>query len=311
MNSQSTPLLSVVVPCYNEEGGMQACHEKLTAVLTSLMEAYEIVYIDDGSKDRTAEILLSLQATDSHVVVLRLSRNFGHQPAVSAGLTEVRGAATVIIDADLQDPPELIPSMLQMWRSGYQVVYGIRESREGETGFKLWTAKLFYRIINSLADVQIPLDTGDFRLIDRRVVDALNNMPERHRLLRGMSSWVGFSQIGLKYHRARRTVGETKYPLSKMLSLALDGIVSFSTVPLRLVTVLGFCSAAIAFLHGGRADAVSWHPGRVHRAHLHRVQAAAAVSAARGRPRQLLERSFLKSPVTESRAGPLEARSTL
>ena len=241
-------LLSVVVPCFNEEEGINACHARLTAVLQAMGEPYEIIYIDDGSRDRTADLLRQLHDGDPHVVMLRLSRNFGHQPAVSAGLTAVRGQATVIIDSDLQDPPELIPEMVALWRQGYQVVYGVRASREGETNFKLWTAKLFYQTINRLSDIDIPLDTGDFRLIDHRVVEAFRQMPERHRLLRGMSSWIGFNQIGLTYHRASRVAGETKYPLRKMLSLALDGIVSFSTVPLRLVTGVGFLSAVIAFL---------------------------------------------------------------
>ena len=242
-------LLSIVVPCYNEQGGILACHGRLTKGLQEIGSSYEIVYIDDGSEDNTAEMLAQLHRDDpQHVVVLRLSGNFGHQPAVTAGLSVACGAAVVIIDADLQDPPELIPEMVRIWRSGYQVVYGIRDSREGKTGFKLTTAKLFYRVINSLSEVQIPVDTGDFRLIDRCVVDALAQMPERARLLRGMASWIGFSQIGIHYHRSRRFAGETKYPLKHMLSLALDGIVSFSTVPLRLVTIIGFLSAFAALL---------------------------------------------------------------
>lgn len=243
------PELSVVVPCFNEEEGIFACHERLSLVLSGMGILYEVVYVDDGSKDRTGELLRELHARDpQHVVVLRLSRNFGHQIAVTAGLTAVWGAATVIIDADLQDPPELIPEMVSLWREGYQVVYGVRDSREGETGFKLATAKLFYRIINSLSEVEIPLDTGDFRLIDRCIVDAFEQMGERHRLLRGMASWIGYNQIGLRYQRHRRFAGHTKYPLKRMLSLALDGIVSFSTVPLRLVTFLGFFSATLAII---------------------------------------------------------------
>lgn len=242
------PTLSVVVPCYNEQESIHACHEKLTAVLSALNESYEIVYVDDGSRDQTAALLEQMHASDSHVVVVRLSRNFGHQPAVTAGLSASIGKAVVIIDADLQDPPELIPEMVALWRSGYKVVYGIRQTRDGETPFKLWTAKAFYRVINSLSDVEIPLDTGDFRLIDRVVVDVFLQMPERHRLLRGMWSWIGFSQVGLPYQRAPRFAGETKYPLRKMLGLALDGIVSFSVVPLRLVTALGFLSAGAAFI---------------------------------------------------------------
>jgi dolichol-phosphate mannosyltransferase len=243
-----TPTLSIVVPCYNEQESIHACHEKLTEVLRALKDSYEIVYVDDGSRDKTPELLEEMHARDPHVVVVRLSRNFGHQPAVTAGLSASLGQAVVIIDADLQDPPELIPEMVKLWRSGYKVVYGIRQTRDGETPFKLWTAKAFYRVINSLSDVEIPVDTGDFRLIDRVVVDVFLQMPERHRLLRGMWSWIGFPQVGLPYQRSPRFAGETKYPLRKMLGLALDGIVSFSVVPLRLVTALGFLSAGAAFL---------------------------------------------------------------
>jgi glycosyltransferase involved in cell wall biosynthesis len=242
------PILSVVVPCYNEQESVQACHERLTEVLAALNEPYEIIYVDDGSGDNTAALLKQIQAHDAHVVIVRLSRNFGHQPAVTAGLSASLGQAVVIIDADLQDPPQLIPEMVKLWRSGYKVVYGIRQTRDGETPFKLWTAKAFYRVINSLSDVKIPVDTGDFRLIDRVVVDVFLQMPERHRLLRGMWSWIGFPQVGLPYQRALRFAGETKYPLRKMLGLALDGIVSFSVVPLRLVTALGFLSAGGAFI---------------------------------------------------------------
>lgn len=242
------PTLSVVVPCFNEQESIAVCHQRLTQVLDAVGEPYEIVYVDDGSRDETAALLLQIQIADPHAVVVRLSRNFGHQPAVTAGLSAAVGRAVIVIDADLQDPPEIIPEMVALWRSGYKVVYGIRQSREGESGFKLWTAKAFYRVINSLSDVEIPLDTGDFRLIDRVVVDIFLGMPERHRLLRGMWSWIGFPQVGLPYQRAPRFAGETKYPLRKMLGLALDGIVSFSVVPLRLVTALGFLSAGAAFL---------------------------------------------------------------
>jgi dolichol-phosphate mannosyltransferase len=242
------PTFSVVVPCYNEQEGIRTCHARLTQVLSQLDEPYEIVYVDDGSRDDTPRLLLEVQSGDPHAVVVQLSRNFGHQPAVTAGLSASSGRAMVIIDADLQDPPELIPEMVKLWRSGYKVVYGIRRSRGGESSFKLWTAKAFYRVINSLSDVAIPLDTGDFRLVDRMIVDIFLAMPERHRLLRGMWSWIGFPQAGLPYERAPRFAGKTKYPLRKMLGLALDGIVSFSVFPLRLVTALGFLSAGGAFL---------------------------------------------------------------
>lgn len=242
------PTLSIVVPCYNEQESIQACHERLTGVLGAPGESYEIVYVDDGSSDNTAALLHEIHLRDPRVVVVQLSRNFGHQPAVTAGLSASLGQAVVIIDADLQDPPEVIPEMVSLWRSGYKVVYGIRRSRDGESGFKLWTAKAFYRVINSLSDVDIPLDAGDFRLIDRVVVDVFLGMPERHRLLRGMWSWIGFPQVGLPYERAPRFAGKTKYPLRKMLGLALDGIVSFSVFPLRIVTALGFLSAGAAFI---------------------------------------------------------------
>ncbi len=241
------PLVSVVVPCYNEEAVLDECHSQLRAVLEAECgQDYEIIYVNDGSKDRTEEILRSIHGVSGRVRALMLSRNFGHQAAVTAGLAAASGQCAVIIDADLQDPPSLIPQMLDRWREGYHVVYGIRESRVGESGFKLWTAQLFYRLINRLSDVEIPLDSGDFRLLDRRAVEAMLAMPERHRLLRGMSSWIGFRQFGLKYARSARFAGVTKYPLRKMLNLALDGIFSFSTVPLRFVTILGVITAAVA-----------------------------------------------------------------
>ena len=244
----ATPLISVVVPCFNEEEGMLECHRRLTQVLGALRKGYEIVYVDDGSRDATLAILQKLYREDPNITVVELSRNFGHQTAVTAGLEVAQGQVVVIIDADLQDPPELIPKMLEVWQQGYEVVYGVRESRDGESGFKLWTAKTFYRLINSLSDVEIPLDTGDFRLLDRKAVEAMKSMPERHRLLRGMCSWIGFHQYGLKYARAARFAGTTKYPLRKMINLALDGVASFSTVPLRLLAVSGFACAAISVL---------------------------------------------------------------
>jgi polyisoprenyl-phosphate glycosyltransferase len=246
MASRNT-VISVVVPCFNEEEVLLHCHSRLTQVLATLEDMeYELVYVNDGSSDRTDEILRTLNETSSHTRVVMLSRNFGHQAAVTAGLTAAAGQCVVIIDADLQDPPEVILEMVERWRQGDEVVYGIRETRAGESGFKLRSAQLFYRLINRLSDVHIPLDTGDFRLLDRRAVNALLAMPERHRLLRGMASWIGFRQYGLKYAREARFAGTTKYPLRKMLNLALDGIFSFSTVPLRFVTILGVFTSVLA-----------------------------------------------------------------
>lgn len=241
------PVLSVVVPCFNEQEALEECHRRLTGVLASLGVSWEIVYVNDGSRDATLPALLVLQSEDPHVVIVDLARNFGHQLAVTAGIEAARGAAIVIIDADLQDPPELIAQMVRTWREGYQVVYGVRSARQGEPGFKLWTAKAFYRVINAVADVEIPLDSGDFRLIDRRVAEVVLKMRERHRLLRAMYSWVGFRQIGIPYVRAPRFAGRTKYPFRKMLALALDGIISFSTAPLRMLTLTGIATALLAF----------------------------------------------------------------
>ena len=238
-------LLSIVVPCYNEEAVLLELHGRLVATLEHLADvSCEIVYTDDGSRDRTPAILRRLQATDTRVRVVSLSRNFGHQIAVSAGLEHTSGAAVVIIDADLQDPPEVIPEMLERWRDGYQVVYGLRAKRAGETTFKRWTAKAFYRLINRLSEIEIPLDVGDFRLLDRKVVDLLLAMPERDRFLRGMISWIGFNQVAVIYDRAPRSAGESKYPLMKMLRFAVDSVISFSFVPLRLAIWVGFGAIA-------------------------------------------------------------------
>lgn len=246
MSLRSEITISVVVPCYNEQDVLAECHSRLSAVLRKIGDPYEIVFVNDGSSDRTPWLLRDLHGSDDHVTAVLLSRNFGHQHAVTAGLTAARGDAVIIIDADLQDPPEVIPEMIARWREGYDMVYGVRESREGESGFKLFTAKLFYRLISRLSDVKIPEDAGDFRLLSRKALNALLAMPERHRLLRAMCSWVGYNQYPLKYRRAPRFAGKTKYPLKKMLALALDGIVSFSTVPLKIVTLFGFLSAALS-----------------------------------------------------------------
>ena len=240
-------LLSVIVPCYNEQDVLRATHERLTSVLAGMSWLdYELIFINDGSHDDTHAILVQLQIVDPHVRVLLLSRNFGHQIAVTAGLEEATGDAVVIIDADLQDPPEVIPQMVQLWRDGNDVVYGSRTDRQGESKFKLWTAKVFYRLINRLSETKMPFDAGDFRLLDRRVVEVINEMPERARFLRGMVSWAGFKQVSLPYERAARHAGTTKYPLTKMLSFAMDGIISFSLVPLKLAIWSGFLAICIA-----------------------------------------------------------------
>ena len=240
-------LLSVIIPCYNEEPVLRATHERLTGVLTELPWLdYELLYVNDGSMDHTQQILTQLQLHDPHVRVLRLSRNFGHQIAVTAGLEAASGDAVVVIDADLQDPPEVIPDMIKLWRDGNDVVYGIRVEREGESTFKLWTAKIFYRLINRLSETKMPLDAGDFRLLDRKVVEVIKTMPERARFLRGMVSWAGFLQVSRPYHRLARHAGDSKYPFRKMLRFAMDGIISFSLAPLKLAIWTGFLAIWIA-----------------------------------------------------------------
>ena len=242
-------LISVVIPAFNEEEVISTTHRCLVEALESIPKAdFELIFIDDGSRDGTLEVLRGLQAVDSRVRLLALSRNFGHQVAVTAGLEHARGDAIALIDADLQDPPEVIREMVARWRKGVDVAYGVRAERDGETAFKLWTAKLFYRSINRVAEVPIPLDTGDFRLMDRVVVDTLLKMPERDRFVRGMVAWVGFRQEAVPYKRAARQAGTTKYPLRKMIRFALDGILSFSLAPLRLAIWAGFATAGLATL---------------------------------------------------------------
>lgn len=243
------PLLSVVVPCYNEAEVLWETHSRLTAVLSRLGDLdFELIYVDDGSRDATARLLDELAALDSHVRVIRFSRNFGHQTAVTAGLEHASGDAVVIIDADLQDPPEVIETMVARWRDGYQVAYGVRTDRDGETPLKLVTAKAFYRLLNRLSDTDIPLDTGDFRLVDRAVVDALRAMPERDRFVRGMVAWAGFKQVAVPYRRAARFAGRSKYPLLAMVRFALDGVTSFSRAPLRAVTWTGVVVSGVALV---------------------------------------------------------------
>ncbi len=228
-----------MVPCYNEEAVIGVTHPRLAAALAALPVEHEIVYVNDGSRDRTLALLGAIQKADAHVRVIGFSRNFGHQIAVTAGIDHAVGDAVVIIDADLQDPPELIGEMIARWREGYDVVYGKRTERAGESAFKRASAGLFYRFLNRMSDTPIPLDTGDFRLIDRAVADAMRRMPEHDRFLRGMVAWLGFRQYALAYKRDPRAAGETKYPLRKMLAFATDGILSFSISPLRVATWLG------------------------------------------------------------------------
>ena len=242
------PMLSVVAPCFNEEGVLHELYRRVSQVLDGSGASWELVLVNDGSRDRTPDIMRELHAQDERVKVVDFARNFGHQIAVTAGMDYARGDAVVLIDADLQDPPELILDMLAKWREGYEVVYAIRAERKGETWFKEFTAKAFYRIIYKITDIDIPMDTGDFRLMDRKVVDALKMMHEKHRFMRGMSVWVGFRQTGVKYVRAERYAGETKYPLKKMLKFAMDGITSFSYFPLQVATYIGFVAALLAVL---------------------------------------------------------------
>jgi glycosyltransferase involved in cell wall biosynthesis len=240
------PRYSIIAPCFNEEGVLHELHRRIQEVMDQTGESWELVLINDGSRDRTAEIMGELHAADSRVKVLDFARNFGHQIAVTAGLDYAQGDAVVIIDADLQDPPELILEMIDRWKEGYEVVYAVRTERKGETWFKEFTAKLFYRIIYRITDVDIPLDTGDFRLMDRKVVGAMNQMRERNRFIRGMTSWVGFRQTGVTYVREERYAGETHYPFRKMFKFALDAITGFSYAPLQMATYLGFIIAGLS-----------------------------------------------------------------
>lgn len=238
------PRYSIVAPIYNEEGNIDALYERITAVMDSTGETWELITVNDGSRDASLAMLEAYANQDSRIKVVNFARNFGHQIAVTAGLHYTSGDAVVIIDADLQDPPEVILQMIEKWQEGYEVVYAVRTAREGESWFKLFTAKAFYRIIYRITDVNIPLDTGDFRLMDRAVVDVLNSMKEHNRFIRGMTSWIGFSQTGVEYVRAAREAGETKYPLRKMVKFAFDAITSFSYFPLQVMIyvslVLGF-----------------------------------------------------------------------
>ncbi len=239
--------ISIVIPMYYEQEVATECYNRVTSVCKNIADyEYEIIFVNDGSKDKTLEILESIAKQNKAVKIISFSRNFGHQAAVTAGLKFVTGDAIVIIDADLQDPPELIPEMLNLWEQGNEVIYGKRKEREGESKFKLLTASMFYKTLNALSDVEIPENTGDFRLVDRKVVDVVNALPEHNKFLRGLFSWVGFKQYEYEYNRKERFAGKTKYPLKKMLKLASDGIISFSTKPLKLLAGLGIFSILIS-----------------------------------------------------------------
>ncbi|PSH05249.1 MAG: glycosyltransferase [Acidobacteria bacterium] len=242
--------ISIVVPCFNEEDAICETNRQLVAAAEKTGFQFELVYVEDGSTDATATLLTDLQRTDGRIRVVQLSRNFGHQVAITAGLEHASGDAVVLIDADLQDPPDLIAELVAHWIDGWDVVYGVRTERNGETLFKTQTAKLFYRFINALSSTPVPLDAGDFRLMDRKVVNAVLSMPERDRFLRGMIAWVGFRQIPVYYQRSARFAGTTKYPFKKMLHFAMDGVFSFSVVPLKLATYLGLISSFLALLGG-------------------------------------------------------------
>lgn len=241
------PLISIVIPLYNEELVLDALYERLRRVMAEAQLRCEVVLVNDGSRDRTREKARQLCYQDSRFKLISFSRNFGHQMAITAGMDKASGDAVVVIDADLQDPPEVIPRMVEKWLEGYQVVYGVRAKREGETFFKRFTAALFYRLLKRATSVEIPVDTGDFRLVDRRVVEELSKMRERSRFVRGMISWIGFSQCKVEYVRAQRFAGETKYPLPKMLKFAVDGLLSFSHVPLKLSSTMGFLTSGLSF----------------------------------------------------------------
>ena len=243
-------LISVVVPVFNESEGIDAFYARATSALGAISSCdYEILFVDDGSRDDSYRKLVGFAARDPRVRLIKLSRNFGHQIAITAGIDHARGDCVVVIDADLQDPPEVIAQMVDKWREGYDVVYGLRADRAGEGRMKLATAAVFYRLLKRMTRIEIPVDVGDFRLMSRRATDELKQLREKDRFVRGLVTWIGFRQTGIPYHRDKRYAGETKYTYSKMIKFALDGITSFSTVPLKLATWLGYGASAIAFLY--------------------------------------------------------------
>lgn len=242
--------ISVVIPMYCEEEVVDICYKRVVNNLKKLSDkySYEIIFINDGSKDSTLEILKKIASNDDNVKIISFSRNFGHQAAVTAGIRNATGDAIIIMDADLQDPPELFEGMIEKWEDGYEVVYGKRKTREGESIFKLLTARMFYNTLNKLSEIEIPKDTGDFRLVDRKVIDVIAALPEHNKFLRGLFSWVGFNQYAYEYNRVNRVAGKTKYPFKKMFKLATDGILSFSAKPLKIVGAIGIFSVIVSII---------------------------------------------------------------
>lgn len=240
---------SIIVPLYNEEEVIGESYKRIKAVMEETKEDYEIIFINDGSRDQTEHLVKEICSKDPNIKLINFSRNFGHQPAITAGMKESSGEAIIIIDADLQDPPSVMLKMIEKWKEGYDVVYGKRIKRSGETFFKKMTAKMYYRLLTRITDVKIPVDVGDFRLIDRSVCNALNDLPERNRYVRGLVSWVGYKQTFVEFEREERFSGETKYPLRKMIKLAIDGITGFSNKPLKLASTLGYIVSCFGFIY--------------------------------------------------------------
>lgn len=250
--SAKTEKISIIIPCYNEQEMVNICHKSVSDVIDSLPYDFEVIYVNDGSRDNTYSLLQDVQKQDKRVMVINLSRNFGKEAAMTAGIDFATGDAIIILDADLQDPPALVPELIKLWKEhDADVVYGQRVTREGETWFKKFTARAFYRIINFISDIDIPRNTGDFRLMNRRSVDALKTLKERHRFLKGMFAWVGYRQIPLQYNRAPRAAGSTKWNYFKLLDFALEGITGFSITPLRIASFCGFVISLLAFAFGG------------------------------------------------------------
>jgi len=239
---------SFVIPIYNEAKTLPELQRRLAPILTGLNAATEVILVDDGSKDQSVELIRKICQNDPRFKLLQFARNFGHQIAITAGMDAAKGEAIIIMDADLQDPPEVVFKLIEKWKEGYEVVYAVRKSREGETWFKKTTAKIYYRLLKKLSQIDIPVDTGDFRLVDRKALDAFLSMREGHRFVRGMFTWIGFKQIGVEFERAERFAGETNYPFKKMLKFAIDGILSFSYVPPRMVLYLGAWIALIGLI---------------------------------------------------------------